>query len=812
MDRDLVTWDFEKYIVNTKFSAGNLLKAHFERATSGPEGTKDAISILIRPDAWGRRRQNQRRSWFYFEVDSQFDIVLPHQLTIIIKNLEPLPFLLEDGHVPVYCSQSQEWRHLNIDRVKVRNVDVVWNGWDSYEIEFTYDFANGDPCVWFAWSFPYDYDTIQANFDQILTYCLDSDVMANQSQLCTSLEGRPIIMLRVAGKGASQPERPTILLTARSRPGDTLASYMMDGMVDFIVSQDPRGIALRNNFNFVCLPCLNPDGVVTGNTLSDTLGQDMSHGYLGPDPNKLPVNAALVDLVMHLRDTERLFAVVDCNLSYEQKGIFLTANSLPSKDDMVQSVLYAKYVANNCAYFNYRNCDFSLDKAKPSDGSYDPVGTQRSMFRHLTKLVHIYTLEGHVNSLSETHTVNELKSNALSSLCIEPSWLMPRKGEKPRMLPEMFHSAGQAAVLSFLDIKNINPVPRMWTSLEEEMVWAEKYLIDNDSLHQWYRPMGKKRPKKLSFFNTPVVVAVKKEKEVESTAVRLNNERDRHAKMLLLGLSSKYAHILCRDFARNACHRGVLCPFCHLLPDEKEDIRAFRAALRKQRSESGDPQEEDLDDPDDLKGMNAGMVDLALKGFTGAAKFIHPAALKSMVQGQGAADTGKTEDKKKAKKKKKKRDKDQAQKAHNTQSAPIKIPAKTADVQKKVQELDWDSAKAKSAPLLGKSKAKEFMALPLLEPKAKKVSESKSKTDKSFTRSQPLPPTLHAVPPGKPLKKTQREAEVDSLPKFRVAKAENEKAKAGNGASKKKHGENIAKPPKAKAGDKDKSSKKSKKI
>lgn len=581
---DVLEWDLGKYHISAKFSSANLLKAQIERGERSVDGDCDVISIWIRPDAWGRRSTCMSRSWFFFELEALFELTPPHLLKIVIKNAEAFKYLVQDGHVPVYCSESTEWKHINLDKIKIVK-DLVWNGWDSYELEFMYDFANGDNCVWLAWSFPYDFDTINVKCDQVLNYCKQSGMLASKSTLCQSLKGRPIYIMRIAAKGDSQPERSTIILSARSQAGSTMSSYMFDGMLDVLVSQDPRGIALRNAFNWVCLPCLNPDGVEDGRTHADTMGQDLQRMYLGPSHEKQPMNAAFVDLVIKLRDLSRLFAVLDCNMSSEQKGFFLMANNLPDREEMVQNVLYAKLLANNCAYFDIRQCDFSMNKMRPTDGSYSPVGTQRSVFYSLTKLTHIYSLEGHFNSLSEVHPVNDLKECNLASLCIEPKWCMPSSEQKLRMMPELFHATGQAALLAFLDLKSINPVPRKWTHIKSEKQWAEDYLDQNDNLRQWYRPLGKKRPQEVEFTNNPDVVRIVEvvDKKVMSH-VNMENEKERHMKMLMLGMSAKYAHVLCRDYANDACARKDLCPFLHLLPEEQDDIKLFKEALARFQS------------------------------------------------------------------------------------------------------------------------------------------------------------------------------------------------------------------------------------
>ena len=56
-----------------------------------------------------------------------------------------------------------------------------------------------------------------------------------------------------------------IFFTARVHPGESNASWMMKGVLDFLTSQTNEAKALRDHFVFKVVPMLNPDGVINGN-------------------------------------------------------------------------------------------------------------------------------------------------------------------------------------------------------------------------------------------------------------------------------------------------------------------------------------------------------------------------------------------------------------------------------------------------------------------------------------------------------------------------------------------------------------------
>jgi len=55
-----------------------------------------------------------------------------------------------------------------------------------------------------------------------------------------------------------------VVLTGRVHPGESNASWVMKGTLEFLCSADPVARSLREAFVFKLLPMLNPDGVVNG--------------------------------------------------------------------------------------------------------------------------------------------------------------------------------------------------------------------------------------------------------------------------------------------------------------------------------------------------------------------------------------------------------------------------------------------------------------------------------------------------------------------------------------------------------------------
>ena len=73
-----------------------------------------------------------------------------------------------------------------------------------------------------------------------------------------------------------------IFLTARVHAGETVGSFKMKGLIDFLLSDDSEAEILRNNFIFKIVPMLNPDGVINGNYRCSLAGCDLNRRWNNP--------------------------------------------------------------------------------------------------------------------------------------------------------------------------------------------------------------------------------------------------------------------------------------------------------------------------------------------------------------------------------------------------------------------------------------------------------------------------------------------------------------------------------------------------
>ncbi|RXM32341.1 Cytosolic carboxypeptidase 1 [Acipenser ruthenus] len=97
-------------------------------------------------------------------------------------------------------------------------------------------------------------------------------VFFQQQTLCETLAGNPCPIITITAQPPSRSwnhlhqfrNRPCVLLTARVHPGESNASWVMKGTLEFLCSSHPVAESLRDAYIFKIIPMLNPDGVING--------------------------------------------------------------------------------------------------------------------------------------------------------------------------------------------------------------------------------------------------------------------------------------------------------------------------------------------------------------------------------------------------------------------------------------------------------------------------------------------------------------------------------------------------------------------
>ena len=78
------------------------------------------------------------------------------------------------------------------------------------------------------------------------------------NEFCRTMAGNAVELLLI---GSEKSNKPAIILSGRVHPGESNASLMMHGMIDYILGPSSYASELRKNFTFYVVPMLNPGTV-----------------------------------------------------------------------------------------------------------------------------------------------------------------------------------------------------------------------------------------------------------------------------------------------------------------------------------------------------------------------------------------------------------------------------------------------------------------------------------------------------------------------------------------------------------------------
>lgn len=172
----------------------------------------------------------------------------------------------------------------------VGNTTVVDGGVTYYTLSFTLAFARPDDIYLVAHSYPYTYSDHKAHLAAFL-HSTRKRRITRHTILCRTLDGNDCDLLTITSdendsRGGAESDTPAmpyltrrkkvIVLSARVHPGETPASWMMRGILDFLTGEIHDARILRSLFVFKIVPMLNPDGVIYGNNRCSLAGVDLN--------------------------------------------------------------------------------------------------------------------------------------------------------------------------------------------------------------------------------------------------------------------------------------------------------------------------------------------------------------------------------------------------------------------------------------------------------------------------------------------------------------------------------------------------------
>lgn len=392
--------DGESLKFNSQFESGNLRKAIQVR--------KYEYDLVLNSDI----NSNHYHQWFYFEV-SGMRVGTAYRFNII--NSEKSNSQFNYGmQVLMYSVQEAisgrpHWVRTGTDICYYKNhfarssiAAGGQKGKSYYTMTFSTTFSHKDDVCYFAYHYPYTYSTLKMHLSK-LEALRTPHIYLRQDILCETLGGNSCPLLTITALPESNSNdhicqfrnRPLIFLSARVHPGETNASWVMKGTLEFLMGTSPLAASLREAYIFKIVPMLNPDGVVNGNHRCSLSGEDLNRQWQNPNPELHPTiyhTKSLLQYLAHIQRAPLVFC--DYHGHSRKKNVFMygcsvketvwQSNISATSSDLQEDLGYRalpKILSQIAPAFSMASCSFVVERSKESTARvvvWREIGVQRS--------------------------------------------------------------------------------------------------------------------------------------------------------------------------------------------------------------------------------------------------------------------------------------------------------------------------------------------------------------------------------------------------------------------------------------------------
>jgi hypothetical protein len=288
-----------------------------------------------------------------------------------------------------------------------------------YTLTFTLELANADDTYLVAHSYPYTLTMHQLHMDSILHRSgRDTRRILRYSTLCTTLSARNCDLLTISDFALSKElnARRAVFITSRVHPGESQASWMMRGVVDFLLGDSDVARLLRRMFVFQIIPMLNPDGVYYGNSRCGLSACDLNRQWQTPSKALHPTIFHAKELLVKERSARGVAFYCDMHGHSRKKNIFMYGCDTKRKPNPAARAFAKLFSLQQTAkkYISFPDCSFKVSKDKET--------TARVVVANELKITWSFTLEAsfcgaNYGELQNMHFNTKHLREAGASLC-----------------------------------------------------------------------------------------------------------------------------------------------------------------------------------------------------------------------------------------------------------------------------------------------------------------------------------------------------------------------------------------------------------
>ena len=237
-------------VISSAFDGGNIACVTADSA--------DNIRLEILKD-----NQSEFYQWFYFRLTGACGQACRLHIVNAGKSAYTKGW---QGYNAVASADRQTWQ-----RVPTNYKDGV----------LTIEHTPQSDAVWFAYFAPY---TMERHGDLIAR--VQASPRVRVSVLGKTLDGQDMDLAQIGEPG---PDKRTCWAVARQHPGESMAEWWMEGLLDRLIDPDDKGAAaILDKAVFYVVPNMNPDGSRRGHLRTNAAGANLNREWSEPTMAKSP--------------------------------------------------------------------------------------------------------------------------------------------------------------------------------------------------------------------------------------------------------------------------------------------------------------------------------------------------------------------------------------------------------------------------------------------------------------------------------------------------------------------------------------------
>lgn len=237
----------------------------FEGASLGKiEKLGDAEFRLHVEGQYDERGRNRQTTWFYFRMDHTGGRELTLTFTDWVGEYNDRPGACPMGPTlrPVFSYDGETWEHFR---------DLEWN---AEKKESTLKFMPARDTVWLAHIPPYPHARMLKLLGE-----LDRLPHTRSEVIGKTALRRDLHLVTVTDFARPDEGKKVVWLQARQHAWEAGTSFVMEGALRFITSDEPAARALREKVMFKFTPMMDPDGCVLGKVRFNAHGWDVNRHW-----------------------------------------------------------------------------------------------------------------------------------------------------------------------------------------------------------------------------------------------------------------------------------------------------------------------------------------------------------------------------------------------------------------------------------------------------------------------------------------------------------------------------------------------------